>query len=477
MSEKAAANNNAKTSKRKPTLTEAFIPIVGMAILLGVGYGWLQLPVEILLIASSCVAGFVALRLGYTWKDIENGMIDSIAKAMPAQMIIIVVGVMIASWIACGSIPMLIDYGLAIVSPSLFLVTACVVCGIISLLTGTAYGTAGTVGIAFIGIAQGMGIPMGAAAGAIVAGAYLGDKISPFAASLNLAVAAARSNLIDTIQHLAWTTLPAYAVGLVVYWIAGNQFAVHSVSIEKIELIQQTLRTNFTYHWLLLLPPLVVLVLTFMRKPVIPGMLLSSAIALILAAWLQGKSFAVGMEYCVSGYKASTSMQEVNQLLSRGGLQEMMRISLIAFCAFAFAGVVQKAGMLDLLLERILHYARTTALLIASGVAAALTTALVTGSAYLSVLIPGELFAPAFKARSLAAKNLARATQEAHSIVPVIPWAIAGVYMTGTLGVSTWLYAPWAVFNYIGFFFPLLYGWIGFTTAPLKRDDETLAGS
>jgi NhaC family Na+:H+ antiporter len=183
------------------------------------------------------------------------------------------------------------------------------------------------------------------------------------------------------------------------------------------------------------------------------------------------------MEYCVSGYVASTNMPEVNLLLSRGGLQEMMKISLLAFCAFAFAGIVQKAGMLDLLLEKILHYAKTTALLIASGVAAALTTALVTGSAYLSVLIPGELFAPAFKEKKLAAKNLARATQEAHSIVPVVPWAIAGVYMTGTLGVSTWEYAPWAVFNYIGFFVPLIYGAIGFKTAPLKQDDETIAGS
>lgn len=475
--EKPSNEKNNVNLKRAPALWEAFVPIIGMAVLLGGGYGVMQLPVEILLICASIIAGGMALRLGYTWKDIEAGIIDSIAKAMPAQMIIIIVGVMIASWIACGSIPMLIDFGLSIVSPSLFLVTACVVCGIISMLTGTAYGTAGTVGIAFIGVAQGMGIPLAPAAGAIVAGAYFGDKISPFAASVNLAAAAVRCNVIDVIQHLLWTTLPAFAIGLVIYWIAGSHFAVHNVNTEKIALIQSTLRANFTYHWLLLLPPLVVLVLTFMRKPAIPGMLLSAATALMLAAWFQGKPIVKGMEYCVSGYVASTSMPEVDQLLSRGGLQEMMKISLLAFCAFAFAGIVQKAGMLDLLLEKILRYAKTTPLLIASGVVAALTTALVTGSAYLSVLIPGELFAPAFKVKQLAAKNLARATQEAHSIVPVVPWAIAGVYMTGTLGVSTWEYAPWAVFNYVGFFMPLLYGIFGFTTASLKRDDETIAGS
>jgi Na+:H+ antiporter, NhaC family len=464
-------------SKRKPTIKEAMIPVVSMVILLGGGYGILQLPIEILLIMASFVAGIVALSLGYTWKDIESGIIDSIAKAMPAQLIIIVVGIMIASWIASGSIPMLIDYGLGIVSPALFLVTACVVCAIISLLTGTAYGTAGTIGIAFIGIAQGMGIPLGPAAGAIVAGSYFGDKISPFAASLNLATVAVRGNLIDTIQHLAFTTIPAFLVGLLVYWIVGSQFAIHNVNTEKITLIQETLRSNFVYHWALLLPPVIVLFLTFLRKPIIPGMIISSAVALLLAAFFQGKSLALGMEYCVSGYKASTGMAIVDQLLSRGGLQEMMRISLIAFCAFAFAGIVQKAGMLDLLLEKILQVAKTNARLIASAVTAALTTALVTGSAYLSVLIPGELFAPAFKSKNLAAKNLARATQEAHSMVPVIPWAIAGVYMTGTLGVSTWDYAPWAVFNYIGFLFPILYGYLGISIAPLKREDESLPGS
>ena len=471
------APNSAVSPRRKPTPFEAAIPIAGMALLLGVGYGVYQFPVEILLIAASVVAGLVALRLGYTWKDIEAGIIDSIAKAMPAQMIIIVVGVMIASWIACGSIPMLIDFGLRTVSPSLFLVTSCLVCGIISLLTGTAYGTAGTVGIAFIGIAQGMGIPLAPAAGAIVAGSYLGDKISPFAASLNLAVAAARANLIDTIQHLAWTTIPAYLIGLVVYGIAGSRYAVHHVNSDRIQVIQETIRSNFQYHWLLLVPPAIVLVLTFRRKPVIPGMLLSSATALLLAKVLQGKSILNGMEYCVSGYKAKTGILAVDQLLSRGGLHEMMKISLVAFCAFAFAGIIQKAGILDFLLEKILKIARTTALLIASAVAAALSTALITGSAYLSVLIPGELFAPAFRARGLAAKNLARATQESHSIVPVVPWAIAAVYMTGTLGVSAWEYAPWAVFNYTGFLFPLLYGWLGFSIAPLKAEDETQAGS
>ncbi len=190
------------------------IPLLSMALLLGVGYGMFHFRIEMLLIAASGMAGLVALRLGYTWKEMEDGIMDSIRKGMPAMSIVIVVGIMISAWIASGSIPMLIYYGLQLISPGLFLLTACLVCSVVSVLTGTSYGTAGTVGIAFMGIAQGMGIPPGPAAGAIVAGAYFGDKISPFSDSTNLAAAAAKCNLYDHIPHLLWTTIPAYLLGL-----------------------------------------------------------------------------------------------------------------------------------------------------------------------------------------------------------------------------------------------------------------------
>jgi NhaC family Na+:H+ antiporter len=183
------------------------------------------------------------------------------------------------------------------------------------------------------------------------------------------------------------------------------------------------------------------------------------------------------MEYCVTGYKSTTGVAIVDQLLTRGGLMGMMGITLITFCAFAFAGVIQRAGILDLLLRKILSFTKTPGMLIASATASSLATGLLTGNSYLSVLLPGELFAPAFKAKGLAAKNLARVTQEAHIIVPIVPWAIAGVYMSGTLGVSTWDYAVWAVSNYVGFILVVIYGMLGFKTAPLKREDETQPGS
>ena len=471
------AEKNKDIVKRQPTLVEASIPILALVILLCGGYGVMQLPVEMLLIAASFIASLVALRLGYTWKDLEGAITQAIAKGMPAQMIIIIVGTMIASWIASGTIPMLIDYGLRIVSPSLFLVTTSLVCAFISLVTGTPYGTAGTLGIAFMGIGHGLGIPLPPVAGAIVAGCYVGDKLSPFSAAANLASAAARCYIMDTSQHLLWTTVPAFVISLIVYWFAGSHYAVINSGSDRIILIQSTLQSAFSYNWLLLLPPVIVLFLTFRRKPAVPVMLLSSGVAIILAIMFQGKSLMNVLNYCVTGYKSATGIPLVDQLLSRGGLLDMMKITLITFCAFAFAGIIQKAGILELLLQRILRIAKTPGRLIASATISSLATGLLTGNAYLSVLLPGELFAPAFKAKGMAAKNLARVTQEAHVIVPIVPWAIAGVYMAGTLGVSTWAYAPWAISNYVGFILVVIYGWFGFKTAPLKREDELQPGS
>ena len=203
-------------TKKKPTFIQSLIPLFAIAILLGGGYGYLKLDIEVLLIAAAAVAGLIALQLGYNYKEIQDGILEAMMKGMPAMLIVIVVGALIGSWIAAGTIPMLIYYGLKIISPQYFLVTACVVCSVISLVTGTSYGTVETVGVA-----QGLGIPLGQAGGAIVAGAYFGDKLSPFSDTTNLAPIAAQSNLFDHIKHMLWTTTPAWLLGLVVYFFLG----------------------------------------------------------------------------------------------------------------------------------------------------------------------------------------------------------------------------------------------------------------
>jgi NhaC family Na+:H+ antiporter len=464
-------------SKREPTTLEAFLPFLVMAALLGVGYGVFRLRIEVLLITAAAVAGLVALRLGYSWAELQAGIIEGIAKALPAVLILVSVGALISTWIAAGTIPLLVKLGLHTISPRFFLVTACVLCSLVSLFTGTSWGTVGTMGIALMGVAAGLGVPAGAAAGAVVAGAYFGDKLSPFSDTTNLAPVAAQSNLFDHIRHMLWTTVPAWTLGLLVYLVAGLRSG-GAASPERVAAILDTLGNAFVLSPWALLPLPIVLYFALRQRPTVPGILLASAVAGTIAIIVQGESLTTVAEAMVTGYVADTGDPAVDNLLSRGGMGPMMEVTLIVFTAFSFAGIASRAGLLDVALRQLLRATRTTGHLVAATVGSTIFTALITGSSYLTILLPGELFAPAYRLRNLAAKNLSRTLEDSGTVVvPLIPWSAAGVFMAATLEVPTLSYLPWAILNYTGFLFAIAYGFTGFAIAPKKRDDETLPGS
>ncbi|MFC1628589.1 Na+/H+ antiporter NhaC [Gemmatimonadota bacterium] len=465
-----------ETTHRRPTLGEALTPLIAMGIFLGLGYAWQGYRIEVVLLASAAVAGFIARRLGYSWKEMEQGVVSSLSKAMPAMLILITVGALIASWIAAGTIPMLIWYGLQLISPKLYLVTACVICSIVSISTGTSWGTVGTVGVALIGVAQGLGIPMGAAAGAVVSGAYFGDKLSPFSDTTNLAPVVARANLFDHIRWMLWTTFPAWTLGLIVYLIVG--LGSNPTAMPDIGPLQDGLQAAFRFNILLLLPLVIILWFAAKKLPTLPGILLASLVAAILALIFQGTPLKEVMEATILGYQPATGIADLDSLLARGGMMAMMDVTLIVFCAFGFAGIMSGCGILERILEALMSRVKRTFGLIAATVATGVTTAFVTGSSYLSIIVPGELFARAFSERGLAAKNLSRTTEDSGTVVvPLIPWSAAGVFMAATLGVPTLEYLPWAIMNYTGFIFALICGATGIGIAQKIRDDETLPGS
>ena len=463
---------------KRPSLFVSMLPLIAIGLFLGIGYGVYHIRSESLLVSAAFVTGMIAAGLGYSWQEMEKGIVESIDKAMPAMLIVITVGVLIGSWIASGTIPMLIYYGIKLITPRFFLVTACFVSSLVSLFTGTSWGTVGTIGVAFIGIAKGLGIPEGPAAGAIVAGAYFGDKLSPFSDTTNLAPIAARSNLFDHIRHMLWTTTPAWLIGLIIYFFAGLSYRPETLDTSKMDLILNTISQHFRFNVLLLIPPVIVIYYAVKKKPTIPGMLIASFTAAFLGMIFQRNSFGEYLGAMAIGYKSQTGVPVVDNLISRGGMAGMMHVTLIAFCAFAFAGIAQRAGMLDVILENLLKVARKPGALIASTVASCVAVALMTGSSFLSILIPGELFRPAYRRMNLAAKNLSRTTEDSGTVVvPLIPWSMAGVFMAGTLGVPTLHYVPWAFMNYLGMVFAILYGYTGFAIAPRIRDDETVPGS
>ncbi|NIW38904.1 MAG: Na+/H+ antiporter NhaC, partial [Gemmatimonadetes bacterium] len=306
-------------------------------------------------------------------------------------------------------------------------------------------------GIALMGVAAGLGVPPGAAAGAVVAGAYFGDKLSPFSDTTNLAPVAAGSNLFDHIRHMLWTTVPAWSLGLLVYLVVGARSRA-AAAPERVQAILDTLAGAFVMSPWVLLPLPVVLYFAIRKRPTIPGILLASAIAGLIAVIFQGESLQAVSEAAVTGYIAHTGDPAVDNLLSRGGMGPMMEVTLIVFAAFSFAGIANRAGFLDVALGLLLRAARTTGSLVATTVGSTVFTALITGSSYLTILLPGELFAPAYRQRELAAKNLSRTLEDSGTVVvPLIPWSAAGVFMAATLDVPTLSYLPWAVMNYTGF--------------------------
>jgi NhaC family Na+:H+ antiporter len=306
----------------------------------------------------------------------------------------------------------------------------------------------------------------------------MGDKLSPFSDIPNLAPIATGANLFDNIRHMLWSAVPAWLAGLAVYFFMGLGYGRAAAVAPQIALITSGLRAHFHFHAVLLLPLVIVFWFAFAKKPVIPGMVLSVGVAAALAAWLQKVSLVALMRFLSSGYKADSGLADIDRLISRGGIMSMMETLLIALAAFSFGGIMQRTGMLAVVLERVTRLARRVWSLSLTAIVTTLIAALITGSSYLSMLIPGELLAPAFRKLDLAAKNLSRIVEESGAImVPLIPWSMAGVYVSGILGVPVAAYLPFAFMNYFSVLLLVLYGCTGFTMARRIREDETQIGS
>ncbi len=450
-----------------------------MVLSLAIGYGYFKFKVEPLLVLSAFVAGIIAWKLGYTWNDMQEAIIEKIAKALPATLILWSVGFLIGSWMFSGTVPMIIYYGVQIVNPKFLLVTAFIITSIVSTVTGTSWGAAGTIGVALMGIAGGLGVSLPATAGAVVAGAYFGDKISPLSDTTNLAPIAAGSELYEHIKHMFYTTVPAAIVSIIVYTIVGFGASGNLKTPESVNTMLSQLDGMFSWNIVLILPVFIIIAGSLLKWPTIPTMIGTSMISIVLGVIIQGFTFVNGFASLVGGFNVSmTNFQgeavwEVTRLINRGGVASVTGTTVLIFCAMGFAGIVSKAGMLDVVLGAIMSRVKTTAGIILSTIASCATVAFVTGSSYLSILIPGELFKDVYKERNLHAKNLSRTLEDSGTVlVPLVPWSAAGAYMTATLGVPTVEYLPWAVLNYMGIVFAIILAYTGFGIAYIDKDGK-----
>lgn len=473
-----------KRELRKPTFLEAFTPIIAMLVILTYGKGVMGYATEPLLLLVAFIAAFLAFRVGVTWDEIMDEVCQKIAKGMPAILILVSVGALVGTWMAAGTIPLMIYYGVQMVNPQWMLVTSFLITAVVSVVTGTSWGSVATMGVALMGIASTLGVSLPATAGAAIAGSYFGDKLSPLSDTTNLAPIAAGSNLYEHIFHMFYTTIPATIISLVVYAIIGmNADTSVTVNSESVTTMMTQLDSMYSWNVLLIVPVILVLAGSVLKWPTIPVMMGSTVLAGVEAYFLQGITLKNVLASTVSGFNVSmiaapgfdpaACSADVIKLLNRGGMNSIMSTTLLVFCAFVFAGIMSRAGFLDVVLQKILSIAKSTGALISATVASCIVMALTTGNSYLSILVPGEMFRDAYKARGLAAKNLSRTLEDAGTVfVPLVPWSAAGAYMTSCLGVETLDYLPYAVLCYAGFIIAIFYGFTGIGIAKLEDEDK-----
>lgn len=445
-----------KEEKKRPKQQEievpfwlALLPLIFMVAAMAVTIIIFEGSPHIPLLLGTTIAVIIAWRLGYRWHMIEEGAYKGIRLALPALVIIIMVGMIIASWIGGGIVATMIYYGLKIITPSLFLVTICLICALVAGAIGSSWSTMGTVGIAGMGIGASMGIPAAMVAGAVISGSYFGDKMSPLSDTTNLAAGVTNTNLFVHIRHMIYTTIPGMIIALGAYFFLGRQFAGNSVDSANINTILASLEENFVISPWLLLVPLAVIVLVMKKVPALPALGIGIVLGWLCHILVQGGSVAEAVNALHDGYVITSGNEVVDSLFNRGGIDSMMFVISLTIFAMTFGGVLEHTGMLKSIVTKILMLAKTAGSLIAATVASAFLTNVTASEQYISILLPGRMYARAYQDQGLHSKNLSRALEDGGTITsPFVPWNTCGVFILATLAVHPFAYAPYAVLNY-----------------------------
>ena len=435
---------------RKANLTEAIISMLAVITFLGFGLFVFGADPQIpLILGCIFIASMGVFRLKFSWSDLEESILDTIMKGMQAILILLVVGMLIGTWILSGIVPSMIYYGLDILSPSIFLVATTIICSIVSISTGSSWTTVGTIGIALVGIGQTLGMPLQIIAGAIISGAYFGDKMSPLSDTTNLAPAMAGTNLFDHIKHMLYSTVPAFLISLILYGIIGFKYSGQSIDSTQINIMKDTLLSSFnTLSPILLIAPALVILMVVLKVPALPGLLIGTLLGGFMAIIFQGSSVGDVINVMHYGYLSETGVSLVDDLLSRGGLDSMLWTVSLILCALSLGGMLEKTGILDAIATAVLKIAKGTFGVVFATISTCIFTNIVIGDQYLAIVVPGTMYKDEFRKRNLAPQNLSRALEDSATVTsPLIPWNTCGAYMMATLGVSPILYLPFAFFN------------------------------
>lgn len=468
-------------SQKVPGIWEALFPIVFLIILLAFniwvfGTDGLSGSNQMVLIISSAVAALVAVfRLGYKWEILQDGIVKSISSAMSSILILLLIGALAGTWLISGIVPAMIYYGLQILNPTIFLIAACLVSAIVSIATGSSWTTVATVGVALLGIGKALGFGEGIIAGAILSGAYFGDKMSPLSDTTNLAPAMAGTDLFTHIRHMAKTTVPSIVISLIIFGTIGFYTAAEG-SVQQVKEISAIILERFNVNGWLFIVPGVVLFMILRKVPALPALLTGALLGGVFAVIFQPQIIYTlsgeGYSFVYSSFKAVmmalygevsivTSNDVVNELLVTGGMAGMLNTIWLIVCAMAFGGIMEESGMLRVLAEAVIQKVHSVGSLIASTAATCVFFNVTTSDQYLAILVPGRMYADIYKKRGLKPENLSRTLEDSATVTSVlIPWNTCGATQASVLGVATLTYAPYCFFNIISPFMTIMFGYL-----------------
>ncbi|MFT7006148.1 MAG: NhaC family Na+:H+ antiporter [Colwellia sp.] len=477
---------------KEPSMLDACIPVISLVALLATAvvyfgndssYG----PNQISLLLAMGIAAVIGIKNGYQWHDIEKAIIRGISLSLGAVLILLAVGSLIGTWLLSGTVPTMIYYGLQILDPSWFYAAACIICGIVALSIGSSWTTAATIGVALIGIAQGLSLDPAITAGAVISGAYFGDKMSPLSETTNLAPAIAGSELFAHIRYMFWTTIPSISTAIVLFLILGFSEETTATTSSISDLSNQ-LAQQFNISLFNLMPLVVLLLLAIKKMPAFPAVAIGALMGGLWAVLFQQElilrlangnvdvltaNIKVVWAAFFDGVNIATGNAELDKLLSGGGMSKMLNTVWLIVCALSFGAVLEHLGMLRKFVSVILATAKSTGSLIASTVATCIGTNLITADQYISIVMPGRMYKEEYQRRGLHPLVLSRTLEDSGTITsPLIPWNTCGAYMYSVLLVNPLDYIFYCFFNLMNPVLAVVYGYIGFNIKKLATNSK-----
>jgi Na+:H+ antiporter, NhaC family len=442
---------------------------------------------QIILLLAAAIASIIAMFYKISWETISDTIVQNIGKAMPAMLILLLIGSLAGTWLLSGVVPAMIFYGLKIIHPKVFLLTAMVTCGLVSLATGSSWSTVATIGVALLGVGKALGFHEGLVAGAIISGAYFGDKMSPLSDTTNLAPAVSGTDLFTHIRYMTITTGPSVILALLAFTIIGFTYKM-DITVTNVNSVIENIEKSFFISPVLLLIPVLLIVIIIKKIPPIPALLIGSLIGGVFAIIFQSHIIRdiggdmINQAYPIASYRAfmkamfgdihiASENPIVNELFSTSGMAGMLNTVWLIISAMVFGGAMDAAGLLKRITQSIISLVRTNGGLIASTIWTSVFFNITASDQYISIVVPGKMYADSYRKRGLKPEVLSRTLEDGGTITSVlIPWNTCGATQSKVLGVSTWTYLPYCFFNLINPFMAMGIGYLGYKIRKISDD-------